>query len=432
MRILLANYRYFVSGGPERYLFAIQSLLEQAGHEVIPFSIRYRDTVDNPYLDYFVEPLAGPDALRFRDHRWTPRTVLRTAAGSIYAPGVARAVDRLVRDTRPDVAYVLHYLKKLSPALIVGLKQAGLPVVVRLSDLLMICPEAHLLRDGKICTRCTSGSILPSIRYKCVQGSRAASLVHYAAWKVHRLRGYYHLPDRFVVPSSCTREWMVNAGYPAEKFTVIPTPVDEPFFGGIPPDPPEEPPYLLYVGHLEHHKGPQVLIEAYARASAGGGTAPRLKIAGRSDTPFGQVCRDLVEQRGLGDRVDFLDFVEASAMPRLYAGALLTVIPSLCYENMPNTLGESYAGGTPVLGSGHGSIAPLIEEGVTGRTFTPGDTEDLAARLREAWDQPDWCREAGRNARAYAEQHLRGARHLDALLGVFRDLQPTGDDPCAV
>lgn len=40
---------------------------------------------------------------------------------------------------RPDIAYVLHYLRKLSPALLVGLKEEGVPIVVRLSDYQMCC-----------------------------------------------------------------------------------------------------------------------------------------------------------------------------------------------------------------------------------------------------------------------------------------------------
>ena len=37
MRILLVNYRYFISGGPEKYMFNIKTMLENQGHEVIPF-----------------------------------------------------------------------------------------------------------------------------------------------------------------------------------------------------------------------------------------------------------------------------------------------------------------------------------------------------------------------------------------------------------
>jgi len=41
MKILIANYRYFVSGGPERYMFNVIGALTDRGHDVIPFSIRY-------------------------------------------------------------------------------------------------------------------------------------------------------------------------------------------------------------------------------------------------------------------------------------------------------------------------------------------------------------------------------------------------------
>lgn len=37
MKIILANYRYYVSGGPEIYMFNVKRLLEDAGHTVIPF-----------------------------------------------------------------------------------------------------------------------------------------------------------------------------------------------------------------------------------------------------------------------------------------------------------------------------------------------------------------------------------------------------------
>ena len=40
MKIILVNYRYFISGGPERYYFNIKEILEKNGHEVIPFSVK--------------------------------------------------------------------------------------------------------------------------------------------------------------------------------------------------------------------------------------------------------------------------------------------------------------------------------------------------------------------------------------------------------
>lgn len=52
MKIALVNYRYFISGGPERYLFNVKSLLEAQGHEVIPFSVQNKRNVPSEYEDY--------------------------------------------------------------------------------------------------------------------------------------------------------------------------------------------------------------------------------------------------------------------------------------------------------------------------------------------------------------------------------------------
>lgn len=53
MKILLVNYRYFISGGPERYYFNIKEILEHNGHEVIPFSVKSMRNVPNDYEKYF-------------------------------------------------------------------------------------------------------------------------------------------------------------------------------------------------------------------------------------------------------------------------------------------------------------------------------------------------------------------------------------------
>jgi glycosyltransferase involved in cell wall biosynthesis len=419
MRILMANYRYFVSGGPERYLFAVQEGLQARGHEVIPFSIRYPQNEPSKYESYFVPPLADPDQVRFRDHSWTPKSLFKTLERSVYSPEVERAVRKLIRETQPDVAYVMHFLKKLSPSLLVGIKKEGKPIVARLSDMLLICPEAHFMRDGEICTACTRGSLWPSVRYKCVQGSRMASLVHYLASRYHERRRFFDRIDKFVVPTEHTVEWMSRSGWPREKFCVIPTFVADGFFHGD-GDSGGSRRYLLYVGHLEAHKGVDVLVKAYAKAAARK-ELPPLEIAGGLSSPFSRYCQGLVHDLGLQAKVHFLDFVRDDALVKLYRGALFTVVPSRCYENLPNVLLESYASGTPVLGSGHGSIGPLIQEGVTGATFHPGDVDDLADKIGRWVDDPEGCRRAGMAARDYAEKESRLAKHLDSLTRVLEE-----------
>ena len=45
MRIIVANYRYFIAGGPEKYMFKFMEAAQKMGVEVIPFS------VDNPQIE---------------------------------------------------------------------------------------------------------------------------------------------------------------------------------------------------------------------------------------------------------------------------------------------------------------------------------------------------------------------------------------------
>ena len=62
MRILIVNYRYFISGGPERYLFNIKDLLEKNGHTVIPFSVKNVHNAETEYENYFMSPIGAGKA----------------------------------------------------------------------------------------------------------------------------------------------------------------------------------------------------------------------------------------------------------------------------------------------------------------------------------------------------------------------------------
>lgn len=58
------------------------------------------------------------------------------------------------------------------------------------------------------------------------------------------------------------------------------------------------------------------------------------------------------------------------------------VLPAEWSENNPLTVIESQSLGTPVLGARIGGIPELIEEGVSGMTFTSGDVEDLKDKIQ--------------------------------------------------
>lgn len=420
MRVLLANYRYFVSGGPERYMFNVSDALAARGHEIIPFSVDYARNAETPYSKYFVSPLGSRDEVYFRDHGHSPRTLLKTIARAVYARDVERAVSRLCADTRPDVAFVLHYLRKLSPSLLVGLKQAGLPIVVRLSDFQMLCPQAHFLRNGTPCQLCLHSGLLPSIRHRCVQGSLVASMINALATWYHQQRRFFDLIDRFVVTNAFAHTQMLRAGFPEQRLSLIPTFVNTDAFH---PGPTQRDDIVAYSGRLEPIKGVDVLLDAVAELSVRRPDVGwRFVLAGSGEPQYVERLQGKVHASGLANKVAFAGPLATPDLVRLLSRSQLSVLPSLWFENLPNSLLESYACGTPVLASALGSLLDAVVDGLSGFHFKAGSPEALAQSLAAAWDSRAQLPAMGLAARDLARTTYSRDHHVDALQDVFVNL----------
>jgi glycosyltransferase involved in cell wall biosynthesis len=261
MRILSVNYRYFVSGGPESYMFSIADMLRGRDHEIIPFSVRYSRNRETPWSEYFADPIAGDDEVYFRDHSWSPRVAMRSLQRAFYAPDVYDDLRRLLDVALPDVAFVQHYLRKLSPSVLVALKDAGVPIVVRLSDYAMVCPGATMLRDGQVCRLCVAKGLSSAIRHRCVQDSAPASVIACLSMWFARWRGYFDLIDCFVSPSAIMRDEMISGGYDGSRIVVLPTFVQTDLYrlGDT------RARRIVYVGRLSPEKGLETLLDAYAQ-----------------------------------------------------------------------------------------------------------------------------------------------------------------------
>jgi len=97
------------------------------------------------------------------------------------------------------------------------------------------------------------------------------------------------------------------------------------------------------------------------------------------------------------------------------------VVPSLSYENFPRTLAEAFSAGLPVIASRLGAMAAIIDDGVTGLLFHPGDADDLAAKLQWAAAHPERMAEMGRNARLEYERKYTPAANYATLLDIYRE-----------
>lgn len=104
-----------------------------------------------------------------------------------------------------------------------------------------------------------------------------------------------------------------------------------------------------------------------------------------------------------------------------YNLADVSVIPTL-QDNFPNTVLESMASGTPVVGFATGGVVDAVEHGVSGLLAPTGDTDGLAALLIRALTDDELRTSMGHAARARAVEHYSLERQAAACAALYQRL----------
>jgi glycosyltransferase involved in cell wall biosynthesis len=222
--------------------------------------------------------------------------------------------------------------------------------------------------------------------------------------------------DLFLSPSEFLRGQYVRQGFPAERIRVLENGVDRDRLEVEPAVPLAEPParpHFGFLGSLAWQKGVHVLVEAFNRLPP---NAAALTIYGsdRAFPEYGAQLRALATHPNIRF-AGALDYRSVGAALR-QLDAL--VVPSVWYENSPLVIQEAYAAGVPVIASRLGALAEKVQEGVTGRLFAAGDSEDLARVLRDVIAQPE--RLAGLRPNLHPGPDM--AEHARALAALYAEL----------
>ena len=224
--------------------------------------------------------------------------------------------------------------------------------------------------------------------------------------------------DASYAPSDFLRRYFRDTYGLDVRLVRPPTPVDTLVVGDAPDDLP--PRYLVHFGSLGKRKGTDVVAAALPLAWD---EAPDLAMvwAGPIDDEAGDEFR-----ASFGDRASHVRMLGPLDKPALYAvvkNAEASVLPSRM-DNLPNTVIESLALGTPVIGSDGASIDELVTPGVNGALAPIGDEVALAREMVAAWNGTAPWSKAG-NARI----RLPDAMHPDAAVAAFLELATARTEP---
>ncbi len=413
MRIMLAHKYMFRGGGTSTYLFGLIEQLEARGHDWIPFTVAYDRTAVNTFSEYFVSPPLGPNQTHYKDMQMSILQKLKILGRATWSIEARYKASALISDTSPDIAYVHNIYNYMSPSLLEACRAADLPIVMRVPDYNLICPELHFLRHGEVCTECLRGGPWRALRHRCLKGSLAATAARVASMYVHDWLGVYDSVDLFITPSSFMRLTLIEAGYPPNRIVHIPS-----FFAGqiAGPNGHDEGDYVLYFGRVAPEKGIDTLIRALSLLDR----PPRLLIAGGTVDDTQQQLTELARRLGL-DCVEFLGHLDRETLDDFISRCMFTVVPSRWYDNCPMAILESFAHGKPVVASEIGGIPEQVEGGC-GALFAPDDPEALAAAMAPLLESAELRKSMGSAALRRLDEGFSVTGHCDRLLAVFEDL----------
>ncbi len=386
MKILLVhNYTQNYARGGEAHVFEDEiELLRAHGHEV--------------------ETLTCANAEAMGASRWQKLFFFLRAPWSSVGHQLMR---EKIEAFRPDVIHVHNYFLILSPKIFKAAKDCGVPVVVTLHNYRLVSPCSLLFRKGRSCELCVGKNPWRILFYRCYKDSFVTSLLRYRFYylsdRIHKWRG---LVDRFFVLTAFAKQKLMEAGLPEEKLIVKPNSTADAQQEG----PPRYPGHgALFIGCLTQEKGILTLADAWSDLDY------PLTVLGEGDK------REIAEQIA-SSSVDFRGLVPREEVREALRKCAFVVMPSTCYESFGLVTIEAFSMGKPVLASGHGAMSTLIEDGVDGWFFEPGNAEDLRAKVQLVVSSPDEFESMGRAAREKYEQHFTPTQNYEALIGSYRSV----------
>jgi glycosyltransferase involved in cell wall biosynthesis len=147
-----------------------------------------------------------------------------------------------------------------------------------------------------------------------------------------------------------------------------------------------------------------------------------VKIAGTGELKYINELKSFISSNNLQNHVFFVGELSHSQTSELLQNAYISIVPSIIYENLPNSLLESFANSTPVIGSDLGSLSAVIKDDYNGLLFSPNDENNLTEKIKYCLDNPSTVLKMGENAKAMANNEFSPEMHVSKLTTLFEEL----------
>ena len=329
-------------------------------------------------------------------------------------PVVGQHLQRYLEQLRPDLVHVTS-CETMSASVLRTTKEAGIPLVLSLTDFWFLCPRITLLHsDGSLCDgrttaweclrcqlfntkayrwprrvlpeRLVSALLMKSSRYAGLTRQRGLrGMAGDMADRKAFLRQAIGWPDLRITASSFVRNVYAANGVSA-PITVHAYGHDLSWLRGHAGKTPSQTVRIGFIGQITKAKGLHLLLQAYRSLQDSFRGKLSLFIYGnmRSDDAY---CDGLAALAATMDGVEFRGTYLHEQSAAVFADLDVLVVPSMWYD-FPLIIHEAFATKTPVVATNLGSVAENVAHEVNGLLFERGDVADLARQLRRIVAEP--------------------------------------------
>lgn len=402
MRILFisAFYPPYVIGGWEQLVEDINRRLQERGHQTLVLTSDYGVQAGS------VSPNGVKRLLTLESDLVNYRPLQYFTSHERLLRRNLQAVQETIQSFQPDIVFI-HSMWNLSPAVAWQAEQACPGrVVYYMANPWPYAPSTHeqYWRDP---ARSPVRRVMKGL------------LAPFALRKIKaELRRF---PLRFervlCVSQAMKNDLEKNAGIPSERMQVVYNGVEVDRF--TPAEKGADAPHrlsLLYAGSLVSHKGVHTAVKAVhllKQQNRLGETT--LTIVGSGHPDYEAHLKNLTVQYGLEQSVFFWPRVTREEMPALLQKFNVLVFPSIWEEPLARMMQEAMAAGLVVVGTLTGGSPEILQEGVTGLTFSPEDAAGLARQLDRLASDPDLFQRLAANGRQIVLEKFDICRMIDEI-----------------
>ena len=386
--------------GAELYSYRIAQWLQKRGHTVEVVCIESIDTGTSDRLEVQQDLYNNIPVWRLSFNIFTTPERRKWEFDN---PLLADWFRNYATHYQPDIVHFqAGYLLGIAPLHVIS--EAHIPMVLTLHDYWFLCPRTNLQRtDGQLChsipdtKTCAWCRKTEDTRYFHANRISAGA----AGWAMRtfslqnenilqqerrqRVLAALQIPDAVIAPSQFLAR--LYAPYVApQRLHIIRGGLDVTLFENV-MHTESEALRIGFIGQIAEYKGVHILVDAFRQLQS-----PQrpleLHIYGGLDVNSGYV-REVRKLAQNDPRIIFHGRFQNTEIADVLGGLDVLVVPSICFENSPLTIGEAQAAATPVITSRLGGMAEKIRHDIDGLLFNAGDVQDLRHSLQRCIDEPD-------------------------------------------